>query len=111
MADSGGERGPRVRFVAKFEVAYFRYLDEGGKPVGDLPPLARDAKQLIPLYEAMVRTRTFDARAVALQRTGKLGTFASGLGQEAVGVGVGSAMRPEDVLLPSYRDFGAQLLR
>jgi pyruvate dehydrogenase E1 component alpha subunit len=58
-----------------------------------------------------VLTRTFDAKAVALQRTGKLGTFASSLGQEAVGVGVASAMRAEDVLLPSYREQGAQFVR
>jgi pyruvate dehydrogenase E1 component alpha subunit len=56
-------------------------------------------------------TRQFDAKAVALQRTGKIGTFASSLGQEAVGVGVASAMRPEDVLLPSYREHGAQFVR
>jgi pyruvate dehydrogenase E1 component alpha subunit len=66
---------------------------------------------LIALYRAMVLTRAFDAKAVALQRTGKLGTFASSVGQEAIGVGLASAMRPEDVLFPSYRDHAAQLLR
>jgi pyruvate dehydrogenase E1 component alpha subunit len=59
----------------------------------------------------MVLTRTFDARAIALQRTGRLGTYASSLGQEAVGVGIGHAMSRDDVLLPSFREHGAQLLR
>lgn len=59
----------------------------------------------------MVLTRTFDAKAVALQRTGRLGTYASSLGQEAVAVGVGSAMAVEDVLLPYAREHGTQLLR
>jgi len=59
----------------------------------------------------MVLTRAFDAKAIALQRTGRLGTYASSLGQEAVGVGVAAAMRPEDVLLPSFREHGAQLRR
>jgi len=59
----------------------------------------------------MMRARIFDGKAIALQRTGKLGTFASALGQEAVGVGVASAMLPRDVLVPSYRDHAAQLLR
>jgi pyruvate dehydrogenase E1 component alpha subunit len=59
----------------------------------------------------MVLTRQFDAKAVALQRTGRLGTYASSLGQEAVPVGVASAMREEDVLVPSFREHGAQLLR
>ena len=66
-----------------------------------LPEFARDAAALVPLYRAMVLTRRFDAKAIALQRTGRLGTFASSLGQEAVVVGLASAMRPEDVLLPS----------
>jgi pyruvate dehydrogenase E1 component alpha subunit len=59
----------------------------------------------------MVLTRTFDLKAVSLQRTGRLGTYAVSLGQEAVSVGVASAMRQEDVLLPSYRDNGMLLWR
>jgi 2-oxoisovalerate dehydrogenase E1 component alpha subunit len=97
--------------VASFEVRYTRFLDPSGRPVGPLPRFAEQAEALIPLYRAMVRTRRFDAKAIALQRTGRLGTFASSLGEEAVMVGLASAMRPEDVLLPSYRETGAQLLR
>ncbi len=59
----------------------------------------------------MVLTRAFDAKAIALQRTGRLGTYGSSLGQEAVAIGVASAMRADDVLLPSFRDHGAQLWR
>ena len=59
----------------------------------------------------MVLTRAFDEKAVALQRTGRLGTYASSLGQEAVSVGVASAMRAQDVLLPSFREHGAMLWR
>ena len=70
-----------------------------------------DPQVVVTLYRAMVLTRTFDARAVALQRTGKLGTFASSLGQEAISVGIGSAMADDDVLVPSYREHGAQFMR
>jgi len=63
------------------------------------------------MYRAMVLTRTFDAKAVALQRTGRLGTFASSLGQEAVAVGIGSAMHTDDVLIPSFREQGAMFMR
>jgi len=59
----------------------------------------------------MVLTRAFDTKAVALQRTGRLGTYPSSLGQEAVGVGIGSAMRRDDVFVPSFREYGAQFLR
>jgi len=63
------------------------------------------------LYRRMVAARTFDAKAIALQRTGRLGTYASSLGQEAVGVGIGFAMQVDDVLLPSFREHPAQLGR
>ena len=46
----------------------------------------------------MLFVRTFDTKAVALQRTGKLGTYASCLGHEATHVGIGACMRPEDTL-------------
>ncbi|MGH6662043.1 MAG: pyruvate dehydrogenase (acetyl-transferring) E1 component subunit alpha [Rhodospirillales bacterium] len=111
-------RGPRIGgqspgdvTVASFTVRYRRFIDQTGRVVGELPPVANDRDALIKLYRAMVLVRTFDARAVALQRTGQLGTYASCLGQEAVGIGVASAMREDDVLLPSYRDQAAQLWR
>lgn len=88
-----------------------RYVDASGALVRALPDFARERKALIDLYGAMVLTRTFDEKAVALQRTGRLGTFASSLGQEAVAVGVASAMHHDDVLLPSFREQGAQLWR
>lgn len=97
--------------VASFEIDYTQFLDHRGKPTQPLPRFAREPPALISLYRAMVLTRAFDTKAIALQRTGKIGTFASALGQEAVGVGVASAMRREDVLVPSYRDHAAQFFR
>ncbi len=100
-----------MKTVARFEICYRQYIDAEGRQIGELPEFARDTPVLVSLYRAMVLTRSFDAKAIALQRTGRLGTYPSCLGQEAVGVGLASAMRPEDVLLPSYREQGAQLLR
>ena len=96
---------------AEFAIEYTRFLNPSGRPTAALPDYAKDAAALIPLYRAMVLTRRFDAKAIALQRTGRLGTFASSLGQEAVVVGLAAAMRAEDVLLPSYRETGAMLYR
>jgi 2-oxoisovalerate dehydrogenase E1 component alpha subunit len=93
------------------EVPFHRAVDLKGNAVAALPGFAQDREELVKIYHWMVLTRAFDAKAVALQRTGRLGTYASSLGQEAVGVAVGSAMRREDVLLPSFRDQGAQLVR
>jgi pyruvate dehydrogenase E1 component alpha subunit len=99
------------RIVASFTISRTQFIDETGAAVSPLPDFARDPAALIPLYRAMVRTRSFDARAVSLQRTGRLGTYASSLGQEAVAVGVAAAMQQGDVLLPSFREHGAQLWR
>lgn len=99
------------REVASFRVDHTCFVDTDGSPLGELPAFADDTDVLIGMYRAMVLTRTFDAKAVALQRTGRLGTFASSLGQEAVSVGIGAAMRPDDVLVPSFREQGAMFLR
>ncbi len=97
--------------IAQFSVRRRCYLAADGSTLGGLPDFASDTNLLISLLRAMVLTRTFDLKAVALQRTGRLGTYAVSLGQEAVSVGIASAMRPEDVLLPSYRENGALLWR
>jgi 2-oxoisovalerate dehydrogenase E1 component alpha subunit len=97
--------------VARFEIGYRRFLDADGTLVEPLPEFARAPQALVSLYRGMVLARAFDEKAIALQRTGRLGTYASCLGQEAVGVGVASAMRAEDVLLPSFREQAAQFWR
>jgi 2-oxoisovalerate dehydrogenase E1 component subunit alpha len=93
------------------DIPYTRFLAPDGRPIRELPPCAHDPEQLIPLYEQMVRTRLFDRKAVALQRTGRIGTYPSSLGQEASAIGIGAAMAREDVLLGSYRETGVMLLR
>lgn len=97
--------------IARFEIQMRRCLDPAGEPVCELPGLASDKDLLGTIYRHMVVTRTFDEKAIALQRTGRLGTYASVLGQEAVGVGVAAAMRETDILLPSFREYGAQFYR
>lgn len=112
-ADGGKtNRPPHMQTVAHFEVCFYRYLDAQGRLTTDTPPpLARDSAALRRLYEHMLLTRLFDRKAVALQRTGQLGTYASSLGQEAATVGIGAAMARADVLLGTYRETGAMLLR
>lgn len=89
----------------------YRFIGNDGNVEAELPDFARNAEMLAALYRGMVRTRLFDEKAVALQRTGRLGTYASSLGQEAVSVAVASAMQTQDVLLPSFREQGAMLWR
>lgn len=70
-----------------------------------------DDEALRGLYRDMALTRRFDAEAVALQRQGELGLWASSAGQEAAQVGVGRAMRPQDYAFPTYREHGVAWCR
>ena len=100
-----------MAIVSRFEIEYQQYLDEHSRLCAPLPASAADVKTLVDLYRQMVLARSFDQKMLALQRTGQLGTFASGAGKEAVDIGVASAMRPEDVLLVTYRETTLQLAR
>ncbi len=95
----------------RIDPPFTRYLDSDGRPLGELPAWAGDSDALVGLYRQMLLTRLFDQKAVALQRTGRIGTYAPTLGQEAIGVAIGSQMRAEDVLVPYYRDTAVQLMR
>ena len=98
--------------VATFEIEYIQYLGPDGTLVrDDLPEFANDRQVLVELFKQMLLVRNFDTKAVALQRTGKLGTYASCLGHEATHIGIGSSMHYDDVLAPSYREYGAQFMR
>jgi pyruvate dehydrogenase E1 component alpha subunit len=72
-------------------------------PLGDV-----DIKAM---YRDMVLVRRFDTEAVALQRQGELGLWASLLGQEASQVGSGRALSNRDMAFPSYREHGVAWCR
>lgn len=97
--------------IAQFTVSYTQYLNDHGELTAAMPEFASDIENLRKLYKVMVLTRTFDKKAIALQRTGKMGTYAPLNGQEAVSAAIGNAMKPEDVFVPYYRDYAAQLQR
>jgi pyruvate dehydrogenase E1 component alpha subunit len=61
------------------------------------------------LYRDLVLARRIDSEAVALQRQGELGLWASLLGQEAAQVGSARALRPQDHAFPTYREHGVAL--
>jgi len=101
-----------VTKVASFSVDYVQHLSPSGELVGiNKTDLATDFDKIKSLYKLMVMTRIFDAKAISLQRTGKLGTYASSLGHEAIHVAIGAAMKYEDVFAPMYREYGAQFYR
>ena len=84
-------------------------LDAEGRLVeGARQPLTDE--QLIEGLRWMLLSRHFDARATALQRQGKIGTFSPVKGQEASVVGSALALDPAlDWVVPSYRELPALL--
>jgi len=100
-----------VKIVAHFEIPYYQIVNEEGKITSDVPEFAKDPDHLIRLYRVMILNRLFDLKAIALTRTGKLGTYPSARGQEAVFAGMGDAIEKEDIFVPYYRDVGTLIQR
>lgn len=100
----------KLKTVASFIVPYLQYLDEHSQLTQSLPEFATP-DFLLDVYKRMTLLRVFDTQMVNLHRTGKIGTFPSSLGQEAVFIPVGLAMKKEDVLCPFYRDHGVMIQR
>ncbi|MEK6791383.1 MAG: pyruvate dehydrogenase (acetyl-transferring) E1 component subunit alpha [Deltaproteobacteria bacterium] len=57
-------------------------------------------------FETITLARLYNQRALSLQREGRLGTYASILGQEASQVGSALAFDPSDWIIPSFRESG-----
>jgi len=85
--------------------ARLQVLDEAGEPGAGLDPGLPEAA-LRAMYEAMARTRAADAKAIKLQRQGRLGTYPPSRGHEACQVGLASAMDRGDWFFPYFRDLG-----
>jgi 2-oxoisovalerate dehydrogenase E1 component alpha subunit len=74
-------------------------------------PLEISTDEVKSLYRDMVIVRRIDTEAIALQRQGELGIWASLLGQEAAQVGSGRALEPQDMAFPTYREHGVAWCR
>ncbi|NIA25496.1 MAG: pyruvate dehydrogenase (acetyl-transferring) E1 component subunit alpha [Gammaproteobacteria bacterium] len=87
----------------------FQILDPDGAFIGPDPNLSDEL--LTDMYRHMVLARRFDRKAVALQRQGRMGTYAPLEGEEAAQVASALALGPNDWVYPSYREHGTQLVR
>jgi len=74
-------------------------------------PLDLTTDEVKALYRDLVMVRRIDTEAIALQRQGELGIWASLLGQEAAQVGSGRALTPRDMAFPTYREHGVAWCR
>ena len=87
-----------------------RVLDDSGTAVGPWHPHL-DATELQFGLRHMLLTRIFDNRMQRTQRAGKISFYIRSLGEEAVSVAQCMALRPGDMLFPSYRNQGLQIAR
>jgi pyruvate dehydrogenase E1 component alpha subunit len=77
-------------------------------PDGELsgePPFGNDEARR--LYRAMVAARLYDRKGTALQKQGRLATYAPFEGQEAAQIGGAAALRSDDWMVATYRDAAA----
>ena len=93
--------------MSRFET--LSIIDPQGNLVGEDPKLDPELYQ--QMYRNMVLARELDRRMLALQRQGRIGTYAMLEGQEAVQIGSALALEPNDFVFPSYREHGVQVTR
>jgi 2-oxoisovalerate dehydrogenase E1 component len=62
--------------------------------------------ELRELHRALLRPRLIEEKMLRLLRQGRLSKWFSGIGQEAIAVGVVAALEARDVILPMHRNLG-----
>ena len=63
-------------------------------------------EQLLTLFRAMLKPRMIEEKMLILLRQGKISKWFSGIGQEAISVGVCSVLDKEEYILPMHRNLG-----
>ena len=81
--------------------AMFGLINPDGS-VRDRLPITLD--EMKGLYTDMVEARTYDTKSMAMQRQGRLATYAPFHGQEAAQIGAAAALREGDWVAGTYRD-------
>jgi len=87
-----------------------RVLDDEHDAQGPWDPML-DPQILIKALRYMILTRTYDDRMHRMQRQGKISFYMQSLGEEAVSIGQGLALEPNDMMFPAYRNQGLYILR
>ena len=63
-------------------------------------------KKLLEIYNQLLLPRLIEERMLILLRQGKISKWFSGIGQEAISVGVTTALNSSDVVFPMHRNLG-----
>jgi 2-oxoisovalerate dehydrogenase E1 component len=75
-------------------------------PAAGRAPEGPTDEEMRALYRALLLPRVIEDKMLALLRRGQLSKWFSGVGQEAVSVGLVAALRPDDWILPAHRNLG-----
>ena len=97
-----------LQTLDSFHVKRLDILDEAGNADSSLAPSFSD-EELKRIYEILVLSRTFDQRALSLQREGRIGTYPSIWGQEASQVGSALAAERTDWVFTTFRENGVYI--
>jgi len=61
---------------------------------------------LIKLYQSMLKPRLIEEKMLVLLRQGKISKWFSGIGQEAISIGVALSLTNDEYILPMHRNLG-----
>src|SRR5712691_5280846 len=78
----------------------------GAAPAASAEVGGLSADRLKELYRALLLPRLVEEKALLLLRQGRLSKWFSGVGQEAIAVGVAAALDADDWILPMRRNLG-----
>lgn len=72
----------------------------------DAPSEMLTKEILLDLYKKLLKPRLIEEKMLILIRQGKVSKWFSGIGQEAIAVGVTSILQPDEYILPMHRNLG-----
>ena len=114
LPKAGDAKKPKIMVepseIRDLAFSLVRVLDDKHEAVGPWNPKL-DASVLKEGLRHMCLLRIFDDRMLTMQRQGKLSFYMKSLGEEAVAIAQGMALRSDDILFPSYRQPGLQFVR
>ena len=65
-----------------------------------------DSSELLDLYRSILLPRRIEEKMLKLLRQGQISKWFSGIGQEAIAVGVAEALKENEYILPLHRNLG-----